>query len=1018
MSKTKALCLSLIFSLAGLVMFSCTDPDTGTGPGDDSDKKDKPAREHSVGNTNDGHDVFVFQEGELDDLLIEMTITADQTDDEYCAAILLFRGLDTAKTPQVGDIIASAITKAAPYGFLYKVLEVSKKDDVTTIKVRCASLEEAIENADFETEIEFEFDDDGELIGVLEKTANVSGTIQISRRIPLGDDVTTVGEVYAKASLTLRLNFSLRIRWFSLRETEMTLSKNGNVDIGGRINTNINGSTSHFLREKSLGSFTIWVGPIPIVITNDIEANLIIGGRAAAPDMTTSYNVDLSGRYGFRYERGNGFRAIRTTDFTQLFEYGHHVNGNVHVGVVVGLASRVYGFVGPYIYAGPVLNLVVDGSPAGTHVFNNGFRHNYRSGSPTDEARLNLDLNYGAAISLRVLSYRLSHTFADGYFSLATLNRSCYLPAFTAPQITPNGTGGINVSSRIEKDLLTYRITDFGVCAEPAGSNECQAGRGTRETFGRLDGIVFSRTFTANFDDLPAGTYNIRPFFSSGTSMFYDGAVTHTLQPRYTLTSNLEPADGGTITPATPMTNIASETTIPIIATPAAGYIFVNWTVNSGGTIADINAAATLLTVNGNTVITANFDPVYTLTVNRNITAGGTVTPAAVRTGLIAGREVNITAAPTAGYNFINWTVIGGTVADAEALATTVTVNENTVVTANFELIPTHTLTINIDPTDGGSVTPAGAQAVRAGVSQRITATAADGYAFVNWTVTGGGTIDNVNSALAFVTLTANTTVTANFRPAYTLTLNRNLNRGGFISPNLQVMVFDGDERTITATPAHGYSFINWTIIDGMTSTIVNVNSPSTSITVNDHTIVTANFSQDPITTFTDPRDLRSYRIVDINNRRWMAENLNFTTANSWCLFDADSNCAQFGRLYNWEAAMSACPVGWRLPNNDDWDDLFEVAGNIIMRHRVLLSTEYSIGTDELGFSALIGGFRNSDGTWNAVNAGRIGRWWGSLDHGSDNAQIMQINITSGLSMVNESKNFGCSVRCVQNIQN
>jgi len=73
---------------------------------------------------------------------------------------------------------------------------------------------------------------------------------------------------------------------------------------------------------------------------------------------------------------------------------------------------------------------------------------------------------------------------------------------------------------------------------------------------------------------------------------------------------------------------------------------------------------------------------------------------------------------------------------------------------------------------------------------------------------------------------------------------------------------------------------------------------------------------------FTDYRDGKTYKTVRIGNQTWMAENLNFNNLNSWC-----NQCETYGRLYNYEAALTSCPSGWHLPSDDEWSILMSNCG-------------------------------------------------------------------------------------------
>jgi len=182
--------------------------------------------------------------------------------------------------------------------------------------------------------------------------------------------------------------------------------------------------------------------------------------------------------------------------------------------------------------------------------------------------------------------------------------------------------------------------------------------------------------------------------------------------------------------------------------------------------------------------------------------------------------------------------------------------------------------------------------------------------------------------------------------------------------------------------------------------------------------------------TLTDPRDGQAYRTVKIGNDTWMAQNLNFETADSWCYGNNASNCEKYGRLYDWAAAMSACPAGWRLPNCEDWNNLVQIAGGNDAAGRKLKSqtgwnwNNRSIeanGTDEFGFSAMPGGGRQPNGRFGY--AGFFGGFWSATEtakRGVSGNIAWDRNMGGDGDYVNEfgaPKNSGVSVRCIQGIK-
>jgi uncharacterized protein (TIGR02145 family) len=169
--------------------------------------------------------------------------------------------------------------------------------------------------------------------------------------------------------------------------------------------------------------------------------------------------------------------------------------------------------------------------------------------------------------------------------------------------------------------------------------------------------------------------------------------------------------------------------------------------------------------------------------------------------------------------------------------------------------------------------------------------------------------------------------------------------------------------------------------------------------------------------TFTDKRDGKTYRRVAIGGKTWMAENLNYETEKSWCYDNKESNCNKYGRLYDWKTAMTACPAGWHLPSNAEWDGLVGAAGGETTAGKKLKSisdgwNDNGNGTDEYGFSALPGGNRFSGGGFR--NAGYNGVWWAATENGAGIAYYRNMNYFDDyVGSGSNYKSYAWSVRCV-----
>jgi len=137
---------------------------------------------------------------------------------------------------------------------------------------------------------------------------------------------------------------------------------------------------------------------------------------------------------------------------------------------------------------------------------------------------------------------------------------------------------------------------------------------------------------------------------------------------------------------------------------------------------------------------------------------------------------------------------------------------------------------------------------------------------------------------------------------------------------------------------------------------------------------------------FKDVRDGQIYNTIKIDNQVWMAENLNYFTPTNSSYYNNDSlTYHAYGRLYTIDGALNACPSGWHLPSDEDWQVLEGFLG---------------VPTSELQNSGLRGSIEGGklklDGVqyWNSPNTGATNEVYfsalpaGNTDDGGDFTSI------------------------------
>ncbi len=244
----------------------------------------------------------------------------------------------------------------------------------------------------------------------------------------------------------------------------------------------------------------------------------------------------------------------------------------------------------------------------------------------------------------------------------------------------------------------------------------------------------------------------------------------------YTLTIDVATGNGS-VSPASG-TTYNYDTALGISATATAGWEFVNWTGPGVVNLADANAATTTILnpVYGDTEVHANFqrktysltlskigvDPVTAGTGSISLAGGGSAPDSgAITLNYLFEDVVDLTATPSGGSIFRRWE---GDPAGNPA-STTIIIDAARTATAVFG----HKVSASLNDPAMGTVLPAGVQEYDFGATPTYGISPAADHCIVDVQVDGVGSIPEPQTDYIFPPLNANRTLTATFRPAYTV---------------------------------------------------------------------------------------------------------------------------------------------------------------------------------------------------------------------------------------------------------
>lgn len=193
--------------------------------------------------------------------------------------------------------------------------------------------------------------------------------------------------------------------------------------------------------------------------------------------------------------------------------------------------------------------------------------------------------------------------------------------------------------------------------------------------------------------------------------------------------------------------------------------------------------------------------------------------------------SVKVTASANNGFTFVKWTKGDEQVSTSAEYTFNITGDITLTAHFNAQSAETYTITATAEPAEGGSVSGAGSY--DEGSTCSLTATANEGYSFVNWTEDGTQVSNEANYRF---TVNANRTLVAHFEqqtPTHTISINPLILHGTIsVSPEGNVEV--GTQVTITATPETNY------ILESLA--VYNKDDISQTVEINDNKFVMPDF--------------------------------------------------------------------------------------------------------------------------------------------------------------------------------
>ena len=802
----------------------------------------------------------------------------------------------------------------------------------------------------------------------LTKTDTSSLSNRIDLKLTKTDTASLSFRIDAKLTKTDTASLSYRI--------DAKLTKTDTASLSNRIDAKLN--RSDFPSGTNTGNILYWNGTTWVNLAPGLPGQSLIITSASIPSWS-----------------GAAYATLTTNAVSSITSTSVNSGGNISSdgGAAVTARGLVYG-----TSANPTLSNSVLIIGSGTGSFSGsltGLTPNttyYVRAYATNTA----GTNYGNGISFQTLPVVVP--------TLITTDAS----GITQTTVTSGGT--------ISNDggaTITERGIVYGTSTNPTTSN-------TKITIGSGTG-----SFSVNVTSLtPNTTYFIRSFAINSAGTGYGN-------------------------------NITFQTTVPSVPSLTTRELLniTNITATGGGSIT--NDGGSNITVKG---ICWGTSPNPTTLDSKTTDGSGTTTFTSFITGLSANVTYYVRAYAT------NSTGIG--YGNQQTFTTSSTSNTLPVVTSNsVTRLTTFAATFNaeVNSQGGGTVTERGAVWNTGGNptvnSNRVPSGSGTGvytasitglslnsnyyvraYAINNFGISYGVEIPYTNLP-ALATLTTNNVIASSF----TASSGGNITDDGGSTVTARGVVWStsqnpsiSDSKTTDGSGTGSY-VSNFTALSPGTTYYVRAYATNTTGTAYGDQQTFSAALPPPVTDI----DGNTYNTVQIGNQVWMSENLKTSryrnggsipyvvgntdwqalTTGAWSNYNHDAaNELIYGKLYNWYSTLgdTLCPTGWGVPSDAEWTTLTDgLGGESVAGGRMKsIGTAYwnspnTGATNESGFSALPGGYRNSDGSFLGIRSNAV--FWSATELDNYNYWFRTLYASYGyVGRGTISKSVGASVRCLR----